>query len=133
MATAQISQDSGKRSPMQPSKCRSASGSTPSIPVVWPVSISPRVRVEDDSSVGIQEAILRYGGHNAGCVRLASLGRPRSAHLGGPLTRANRACTSGHPQVTQSTSRALGADPGEPRQSYSNVPGQTGVDPGKLN
>ena len=24
-------------------------------------------------------------------------------------------------------------DPGEPRQSYSNVPGQTGVDPGKLN
>ena len=37
--------------------------------------------------------------------------------------------------MTHSTSRALGADPGEPlelRQSYSNAPGQTGVDPGKL-
>ena len=38
--------------------------------------------------------------------------------------------------MTHSTGRALGwggADPGEPRQSYSNVPGQIGVDPGKLN
>ena len=26
-----------------------------------------------------------------------------------------------------------GTDPGEPRQSYSNVPGQTGVDQGALN
>ena len=36
------------------------------------------------------------------------------------------ACTSGQPQVTHYTSRALGADPGEAlewRQSYSNVPG----------
>ena len=37
------------------------------------------------------------------------------------------------PQVTLSTSMTLGADPGEPRQSYSNVPEQTGVDTGKLN
>ena len=43
------------------------------------------------------------------------------------------ACTFRPPQVTHSTSRALGADPGEPRQSYTNVPGQTGVDTGKLN
>ena len=35
--------------------------------------------------------------------------------------------------MTRSSSRALGADPGEPHQSYSNVPRQTGVDPGKLN
>ena len=37
--------------------------------------------------------------------------------------------------MTRSTSRALGAVPGEPlecRQSYSNISGQTGVDPGKL-
>ena len=36
-------------------------------------------------------------------------------------------CTAGHPQVTQSTSRAPGAHPGEPsewRPSYSNVQGQ---------
>ena len=35
-------------------------------------------------------------------------------------------CTSGQPQVTWSTSGALGADPGDPlewRQSYWNVPG----------
>ena len=39
--------------------------------------------------------------------------------------------TSGHPQVTHST-----VSPGEPvewRQSYSNVPGQTEVDPGTQN
>ena len=81
--------------------------------------------------------------NNYGCVRLASLGLPRGPHSVEPLTIANRtitltsrgvtACTSGHPQVTHSTSRALRADPGEPRQSYSNVQGQTGVDPGKLN
>ena len=69
-----------------------------------------------------------------GCVRLASLGLPRGAHPGEPLTRANRTITLAlswwrhvylrSPQVTHSTSRALGADPGEPRQSYSNVPGR---------
>ena len=71
-----------------------------------------------------------------GCVRLASLGQPRGAHSGEPLTRAKRtisltalvmtSCTWGKPQVTHSTSRALGPDPGEPlerRQSYSNAPG----------
>ena len=43
------------------------------------------------------------------------------------------ACISGHPQVTRSTSRALGTDLGEHRQSYFNVSGQTRVDQGKLN
>ena len=64
---------------------------------------------------------------------LASLCRPRGAHSGEPLTRAKRtithplvvtSCTWGQPQVTHSTSRALGADPGEPlewRQSYSGA------------
>ena len=61
------------------------------------------------------------------------------AHSGEPLTSLSNdhtrpimvtACTSGHSQVTHST---LGADPGEPRQSYLNVSGQIGVDPGKLN
>ena len=55
------------------------------------------------------------------CVRLASLCQPRGAHSGEPLTRANRmithplvvtSYTSGQPQVTRSTSRALGADLG---------------------
>ena len=63
---------------------------------------------------------LRY---DYGCVQLASLRRPRGAHSGEPLTRANQtithplvvtSCTSGQPQVTRSTSRALEADPGEP-------------------
>ena len=31
--------------------------------------------------------------HYIGCVRLASLCRPRSAHSGEPLTRANRTIT----------------------------------------
>ena len=36
---------------------------------------------------------LQYGGHNTGCVRLASLGLPRGAHSGEPLTRAKRTTT----------------------------------------
>ena len=80
-----------------------------------------------------------------GCVRLASLCRPRSAHSGEPLTRANRtithplvvtSCTWGQPQVTHSTSRVLGADLGEPlewRQSYSNVPGADQCRPREAN
>ena len=44
-------------------------------------------------------------------------------------------CTSGQPKVTHSTSRVLRADLVEPpewSQSYSNVPEQIRVDPGKL-
>ena len=83
---------------------------------------------------------------NKGSVRLASLCLPRGPHSGEPLycvTIANRTITLAlswwrHvPQVTPKwstpPSRALGDDPGEPRQSYSNVPVQTAVDPGKLN
>ena len=63
---------------------------------------------------------------NIGCVQLASLCRPRGAHSGESLTRANWTITH-HLVVTsctRSTSRALGGDPGEPlecSQSYSNI------------
>ena len=42
----------------------------------------------------------------------------------------------GQPQVTRSTCRALGADPGEPheyRQSYSNAPREDLGRPGEAN
>ena len=67
--------------------------------------------------------------------------RSRGAHSGEPLTRANRtirrplvvtSCTSGQLHVTHATSRALGADPGEPLECYWNVPGADRVDPGQL-
>ena len=71
--------------------------------------------------------------------------RPHYTHLDEPLTRANQTITHplwwrhaprGQPRVTCCTSRALGADPGEPlewRQSYSNKPGADQGRPGEAN
>ena len=78
-----------------------------------------------------------------GCVRLAFLGLPRGAHSGEPLTRTTTHRSRSDvvylgpaSKWPHSTSTALGPDQGEPlerRQSYSNEPGPTGDDPGKLN
>ena len=69
--------------------------------------------------------------NNNGCARLASMGLPRVAHSGEPLTGANRTITLAlswwrhAPQVTPkwpTPQSGHWADPGEPCQSYSNAP-----------
>ena len=61
---------------------------------------------------------------NNGCVRLASLGRPRGAHSGEPLTRANWTVT--HPLVV--TSMHLGPAPKWPTPQAGHL-GLTQVSP----
>ena len=71
--------------------------------------------------------VKMYTFHIIGCVRLASLGRPRSAHSGEPLTRANRT-------ITLALSRWRHAPQVTPKwPAPQGHWGLTGVDPGKLN
>ena len=80
---------------------------------------------------------LNTGLPPSGCVRLASLGRPRSAHSGEPLTRANRTITFAlswwqhAPQVTPKWPTPQAGHWGLTQVSPSKLFERTGTDRGR--